>query len=142
MSIYYYLLLFTIILKVAFWLIKPRWYLDNKLIAFQQFSSNDSLNGIKASFLISSTFVSILCVQDKTLKVLLKVIKDLFLLLRPKWYVDNKLIDFQQLCSNGKALTVGTFSFRKLSVDFRRFRVFVFYHRARSKTWNLRKILL
>ena len=28
-----------------------------------------------------------------------------------------------------------------LCVDFRRFRVFVFYHRAYSKTWNPRKVL-
>ena len=57
-----------------------------------------------------------LCVHDKTLKVLLKVIKNhlllkletLFLLLKPKWYVDNKLIVFQQFSSNIKALTFGT----------------------------------
>ena len=56
-----------------------------------------------------------LYVHDKTLKVLLKVIKThlllkletLFLLLKPKWYVDNKLIVFQQFSSNIKALTLG-----------------------------------
>ena len=38
--------------------------------------------GIKTIYLISSTFVGILCVQDTTLKVLLKVInEDLLLLL-------------------------------------------------------------
>ena len=65
----------------------------------------------------------------------------LFLLLKPKWYVDNKLINFYQFCSNGKALALSAFWFRKLSVDFQRFQVFVFYHRAHSKTRNLWKIL-
>ena len=50
----------------------------------------------------------------------------LFLLLRSKWYVDNKLIAFW---------------FRNLCVYFRSFRVFIFYHRAYSKTRNPRKIL-
>ena len=36
--------------------------------------------GIKSIYLISSTFLSILCVHDKTLKVLLKVIKKHLLL--------------------------------------------------------------
>ena len=36
-------------------------------------------------------------------------------------------------------LALGAFWFRKFSVDFRRFRVFVFYHRAYSKTGNPRK---
>ena len=36
--------------------------------------------GIKANYLISSTLLSILCVQDKTLKVLLKVTKEYLLL--------------------------------------------------------------
>ena len=36
--------------------------------------------GIKSNNLISSTLLSILCVQDKTLKVLLKVIKEHLLL--------------------------------------------------------------
>ena len=36
---------------------------------------------------------------------------------------------------------LGALWFRKLSVDFRRFRVFVFYHKAHSKTRNLQKIL-
>ena len=36
--------------------------------------------GIKPIYLISSTFLSIMCVQDKTLKVLLKVIKEHLLL--------------------------------------------------------------
>ena len=36
--------------------------------------------GIKSIYLISSTFQSILCVEDKTLKVLLKVVKELLLL--------------------------------------------------------------
>ena len=58
---------------------------------------------IKSIYLIWSTFVSILCVHDKTLKVLLKVIKEHLLLkleidfsyyYKPKLYVDNTLIDF------------------------------------------------
>ena len=36
----------------------------------------DRLMDFKFIYLISSTFQSILCVQDKTLKVLLKVIKE------------------------------------------------------------------
>ena len=36
--------------------------------------------GIKSNYQISSTLLSILCVQDKILKVLLKVIKELLLL--------------------------------------------------------------
>ena len=58
--------------------------------------------GIKTIYLIWSTFLSILCDQDTTLKVLLKVIKEnlrlklevAFLLLRPKLYLDNKMIAF------------------------------------------------
>ena len=36
--------------------------------------------GIKSIYLISRTFLSILCVQDKTLKLLLKVVKEHLLL--------------------------------------------------------------
>ena len=36
--------------------------------------------GVKSNYLNSSTFLSILCVEDKTLKVLLKVIKEHLLL--------------------------------------------------------------
>ena len=59
--------------------------------------------GIKTIYyLIWSTFLSILCDQDTTLKVLLKVIKEnlrlklevAFLLLKPKLYLDNKVIAF------------------------------------------------
>ena len=64
----------------------------------------------------------------------------LFLLLKPKWYIDNKLIDFQQFCSNSKALTLGALWFRKLCVDFQRFQAFVFCHRAYSKTQKPQKI--
>ena len=39
-------------------------------------------------------------------------------------------------------LTLGAFRFRKLSVDFRHFRVFVFCHRAYSKIRKPRKILI
>ena len=61
-----------------------------------------SFRGIKYIYLILSTFLSIFFVRDKTLKVLLKVIKEhlplklietyyrTFLSLKPKWYVDNK----------------------------------------------------
>ena len=56
--------------------------------------------GIKTIYLIWNTFLSILCDQDLTLKVLLKVIKEnlplklegSFLLLKPKLYLDNKVI--------------------------------------------------
>ena len=58
--------------------------------------------GIKTIYPIWSTFLSILCDQDTTLKVLLKVIKEnlrlklevAFLLLKPKLYLDNKGIAF------------------------------------------------
>ena len=58
--------------------------------------------GIKTIYLIWSTFLSILCDQDTTLKVLLKVIKEnlrlklevAFLLLKPKLYLDNKVLLF------------------------------------------------
>ena len=57
---------------------------------------------IKTIYLTWSTFLSILCDQDLTVKVLLKVIKenlrfkleDSFLLLKPKLYLDNKEIAF------------------------------------------------
>ena len=61
----------------------------------------------------SSTFLSILCVQDKTFEVLLRVIKehlllkleiDFFLLLKQKWYVDNKLIVFSSFLVTVKCL--------------------------------------
>ena len=57
---------------------------------------------IKSIQLISSAFLSILCVHDKILKGLFKIIKEhlllkltetsywLFLSLKQKWYVDNK----------------------------------------------------
>ena len=58
--------------------------------------------GSETIYLIWSTFLSILCDQDTTLKVLLKVIKEnlplklevAFLLLKPKLYLDNKVIAF------------------------------------------------
>ena len=58
--------------------------------------------GITTIYLIWSTFLSNLCDQDTTLKVLLKVIKEnlplklevAFLLLKPKLYLDNKVIAF------------------------------------------------
>ena len=148
-----------------FLLLKPKQYVDNKQIAFQQFSNNGKaftlgafdlesfllisgisgfsfqsqsifenpettenfqkliFSGIKASYLILSTFLGILCVQDTTLKVLLKVINEhlllftiiyiilkvAFWLIKPKWYLDNKLTAFQQFSSNGKSLTLGAF---------------------------------
>ena len=39
----------------------------------------------------------------------IEALNQLFLLLQPKWYVDNKSIAFQQFCSNGKAFTLGVF---------------------------------
>ena len=57
--------------------------------------------GIKTIYLISGTFIGILCIRNTTLKMLLKVINDnlllklessFFLLLKPKMYLDNKLI--------------------------------------------------
>ena len=53
---------------------------------------------VKSIYLIWSTFLRILYVQDKTLMVLLKVIRALtieawnwlFLLLKPKWYADTQ----------------------------------------------------
>ena len=39
-----------------------------------------NFQGIKSIYLISSTFLSILCVQDKTRTVLIKVIKEHLLL--------------------------------------------------------------
>ena len=58
--------------------------------------------GMKTIYLIWSTFLSILCDQDLTFKVLLKVFKEnlpfklegSFLLLKAKLYLDNKVIDF------------------------------------------------
>ena len=54
----------------------------------------------KTIYLISSTFLDIWCLQDTSLKVLLKVINDhlllnpkmAFLVLKPKWYLDSKLV--------------------------------------------------
>ena len=92
--------------KWLFLLLKPKWYLDIKLEAFYQFSSNGNrkqwvlfylesfllisgisgffrhlrnfqkliFKSIKASYLILSTLLGVLCIQDVTLKVLLKVI--------------------------------------------------------------------
>ena len=58
--------------------------------------------GIKTIYLIWSTFLSILCGQDLTFKVLLKVIKDnlpfklesSFFVIKVKLYLDNKVIAF------------------------------------------------
>ena len=103
-------------LESGFLLLKPKWYLDIKLEAFHQFSSNGNckqcvlfyvesfllisgiswfsffviehirksrttknfqklvFRGIKANYLILSTLLGVLCVQDVTLKVLLEVI--------------------------------------------------------------------
>ena len=66
--------------------------------------------GIKTIYLIWSTFLGILGVQDTTLKVLLKVINEyllllfesgFFWLLKQKWYLDTKLVAFQQFSNNG-----------------------------------------
>ena len=66
--------------------------------------------------------------------------KRLFWLLKLRSYLDNKLIAFQQFFSNGKPLKLRLYWLRKLSVDFRHFRVFIFYHRAYSKTRKPQKI--
>ena len=60
-------------------------------------------------------------------------LKVAFLTFKPKWF-SNFLV----------AATVknGFFLFRELFVDFRHFRVFVFYHRAYLKSWNTRKIFI
>ena len=58
--------------------------------------------GIKTIYLIWCTFLSIFCDQDTTFKMLLKVIKEslpvklevAFLLLKPKLYLDKKVITF------------------------------------------------
>ena len=58
--------------------------------------------GIKTIYLIWGTFLSILRNQDTTLKALFKVIKEnlslilevAFLLLKPKLYLDNKVLPF------------------------------------------------
>ena len=58
--------------------------------------------GVKTIYLIWGTFLSILCNQDTTLKALFKVIKEnlslilevAFLLLKPKLYLDNKVLPF------------------------------------------------
>ena len=73
--------------------------------------------GIKTIYLIWSTFLTILCDKDTTLEVLLKVIKEnlrlnleaAFLLLKPKLFLDNKVIALYQFSSNRKRLTLGAF---------------------------------
>ena len=65
--------------------------------------------GIKTIYLISNLFLDILCVQDTTLKVLLKVIhetqhwslKVAFLVIKAKMVLDNKLVAFKQFSGNG-----------------------------------------
>ena len=89
--------------------------------------------GIKSIYLIWNTFLSILSVQDISLKILLKVIKENLTLKLESWFCDNKKVAFL-------AVFYGIFLFKKFSVDFRCFRVFVFYHRAYSKA--RRKILI
>ena len=64
-----------------------------------------------------------------------------YVIRKSKWYLDNKLIALQQFSSDGKPLTLGVFWFRKISDDFWRFRDFVFYRIAYSKTRNPWKIL-
>ena len=66
--------------------------------------------GTKTIYLILSTFLGILCVQGTTLNLLLKVINEHLLLLlesgfsgyySQKWYLDSKLVAFQQFSGNG-----------------------------------------
>ena len=95
----------------------------------------------KTVYLISSTVLGILWVRWTSLKYCSKLLmtiyywtlKVAFLVLKPKWYLDSKLVAFV-------TVTNEFFLFSKLSVDIRHFRVFVFYHRAYSKTWRPRKI--
>ena len=64
-----------------------------------------------------STFLSILCDQDLTFKVLLKVTKEnlplklevAFLPLKPNLYLDNKVTAFWQFSSVDKKLTLIAF---------------------------------
>ena len=65
---------------------------------------------IKFIYLNWSTFLGILGIQGITLKVLLKVLsmsiyydclKVAFLVIKPKWYLDTKLVASQQFSSNG-----------------------------------------
>ena len=73
--------------------------------------------GIKTIYLVSSTFLRILCVQDTTPKVLLQVslsiycycVKVAFLVIKPKWYLDTKLVALQQFHS---IATVNNMCFR------------------------------
>ena len=61
--------------------------------------------GTKTIYLILSTLLGILYVQNTIYKVLLKVINEHLLLslwlLKPKWCLDNKLVAFKQFSSNG-----------------------------------------
>ena len=83
--------------------------------------------GIKSIYLIWNIFLSI------SLKILLKIIKENLTLKLESWFCDNKKVAFL-------AVFYGIFLFKKFTVDFRCFRVFVFYHRAYSKAQ--RKILI
>ena len=77
--------------------------------------------GIKTIYLISSTFLGILCDQDLTFKCCSKLsrrtyhlsLKVAFLLLKSKLYLENKVITFQQFCNNNKPLTLGALLIQK-----------------------------
>ena len=73
--------------------------------------------------------------QNDQREITIEAWKWLFLLLKPKWHLDIKLEAFYQF-----SRTVGAFLFRKLFIDFRHFWVFVFCHRAYSKTRKPKKI--
>ena len=80
--------------------------------------------------------------SSNTLRVVSWTHRKLCLFWKLKWYLDIKLVAFQQFKSEDpKLLIMGVFLFRKFSVDFRRFRVFIFCHRAYSKTRIPCKIL-
>ena len=79
------------------------------------------------------------CCSKLSTKPNIETWKQLFLLLKPKWYLDNKLVAFSSFPVM-VIVNTGCFLFRKLSVNFQHFRVFVFYHRTHSKTRNLRKV--
>ena len=78
--------------------------------------------------------------QDLALKVLLKVIREslplklvlkvAFLLLKPKLYLYNKLVAFQQFSSNGKPLTLSSFDLESFLLIFciSRFLFFAIWH--------------
>ena len=64
---------------------------------------------------------------------------DFFLLLKPKWYVDNKLVAFQQFSSNGKAFTLRTLDLESFLLIFGIFGFSFFAIEHIRKSGNHRK---